>query len=53
MQRLFLVLDNTLKAYNEMQAGAVDNLGTPKEAILPRKVRMMMILREEIVRRYL
>jgi hypothetical protein len=37
-QRLFLVLDNTLRAYNLMRDGAAKNLNTPEAAMLPRKV---------------
>ncbi len=38
MQRLFLVLDNTLRAYVAMREGAQKNLNTPEAAVLPRKV---------------
>lgn len=37
-QRLFLVLDNTLRAYHLMRDGAAKNLNTPEAAVLPRKV---------------
>ncbi|GFR51166.1 hypothetical protein Agub_g13524, partial [Astrephomene gubernaculifera] len=52
-QRLFLLLDNTLRAYNLMKDGAAKNMNTPEAAVLPRKVRVMMELRDELVRRYL
>eukprot|EP00198_Chlamydomonas_reinhardtii_P005913 XP_001695249.1 predicted protein [Chlamydomonas reinhardtii] len=52
-QRLFLVLDNTLRAYHLMRDGAAKNLNTPEAAVLPRKVRVMMELRDDIIRRYL
>ncbi|GLC45942.1 hypothetical protein PLESTF_000714900 [Pleodorina starrii] len=52
-ERLFLVLDNTLRAYFAMRDGAAKNLNTPEAAVLPRKVRAMMELRDEIIRRYL
>ncbi|EFJ51826.1 hypothetical protein VOLCADRAFT_109605 [Volvox carteri f. nagariensis] len=52
-QRLFLVLDNTLRAYFAMRDGAAKNLNTPEAAVLPRKVRVMMELRDDLIRRYL
>ncbi|PNH08823.1 hypothetical protein TSOC_004608 [Tetrabaena socialis] len=52
-QRMFLVLDNTLRAYSAMRDGAASNLNTPEAAVLPRKVRVMMELRDELMRRYL
>ncbi|KXZ53007.1 hypothetical protein GPECTOR_8g376 [Gonium pectorale] len=52
-ERLFLVIDNTLRAYHLMREGAAKNLNTPEAAVLPSKVRTMMELRDEIVRRYL
>ncbi|GIL63110.1 hypothetical protein Vafri_17236 [Volvox africanus] len=52
-QRLFLVLDNTLRAYFTMRDGAAKNLNTPEAAVLPRKIRVMMELRDDLIRRYL
>ncbi|GIM11879.1 hypothetical protein Vretimale_15350 [Volvox reticuliferus] len=52
-QRLFLVLDNTLRAYFAMRDGAAKNLNTPEAAVLPRKIRVMMELRDDLIRRYL
>ncbi|MEW5304685.1 MAG: hypothetical protein WDW36_007278 [Sanguina aurantia] len=52
-QRLYAVLDGTLAAFAAMQQGAAKNLSTPQEAMLPRKVRVMMELRNEIAKRYL
>lgn len=52
-QRLYAVLDGTLAAFQAMQQGAAKNLSTPQEAMLPRKVRVMMELRNEIAKRYL
>lgn len=52
-QRLFLVLDNTLRAYVAMREGAQKNLNTPEAAVLPRKVRIMMEVRDDLIRRYL
>lgn len=53
LQRLFLVLDSTLQAYSAMQGAAVERLGTAKETVLPNKVRLMMELRDDLMRRYL
>jgi hypothetical protein len=48
------VLDGTLKAWEAMNAAAVQNMGTPSgDAAAPRKVRAMRELKEEIRRRYL
>jgi len=51
--RLFLVLDNTLRAYNLMAGAAQSKLSASQESMLPRKVRVMKELRDEIIRRYL
>jgi hypothetical protein len=51
--RLFAVLDGTLRAYEEMRAAAEKSLAQEDSNILPRKVRVMRDLRQEIMRRYL
>ena len=53
--RLYAVLDGTLKAWESMQAAAVDRMGAGGEgaAGVPRKVRAMRELRDEIRRKYL
>uniref|UniRef100_A0A7S3QLQ9 Uncharacterized protein n=1 Tax=Dunaliella tertiolecta TaxID=3047 RepID=A0A7S3QLQ9_DUNTE len=51
--RLFLVLDNTLRAYNLMAGAAKTKLSASEESVLPRKIRLMRELRDELVRRYL
>lgn len=52
-QRLYLLLDNTLRAYDDMRQAAMDRLNTSEESVTPRKVRIMRELRDEILRRYL
>jgi len=52
-QRLFLVLDHTLRAYDQMRQAATERLNTSEDSVTPRKVRVMKELRDEIVRRYL
>jgi len=52
-QRLYLVLDEALKAYDAMQAAAKERLNTSEASTTPRKVRIMKELRDEIMRRYL
>lgn len=51
--RLFLVLDNTLRAYSLMADAAQDKLAASEESVSPRKIRLMRELRDEVVRRYL
>jgi hypothetical protein len=51
--RLFAVLDGTLRAYDEMRAAAEKSLAQQDSNIMPRKVRVMRELRQEIMRRYL
>jgi hypothetical protein len=51
--RLFAVLDGTLRAYDAMRVAAEKNLSQEGPDIMPRKVRLMRSLREEIMRRYL
>ncbi len=51
--RLYIVLDTTLQAYQEMQAAARSRLKTSEESITPRKIRVMRELRDEILRRYM
>lgn len=52
-QRLFLVLDGTLRAYDAMRVQAEAQLAQKGPDIMPRKVRVMRELRDEIMRRYL
>jgi len=51
--RLYLVLDNTLRAYSLMAGAAKDKLAASEESVSPRKIRLMRELRDEVVRRYL
>ena len=51
--RLFAVLDGTLRAYDAMKDAAGRQLRQSEAAVLPRKVRIMKELRDEIMRRYL
>ncbi len=52
-QRLYVVLDTTLKAYDQMRDAAASRLNTSEQSMLPTKVRVMKELRDELVRRYL
>ncbi len=51
--RLFVILNETLKAFEAMQAQASSAMGADAASSTPRKVAAMRALRDEIVRRYL
>ena len=51
--RLYLVLDNTLKAWELMRDGARQKLSASEASVTPLKIRVMRDLRDEIVKRYL
>ena len=52
-QRLHIVLDGTLQAFDDMQAAAVQRMKTSEADTTPWKVRAMRELRDEIRRKYL
>jgi phage terminase large subunit-like protein len=52
-QRLFVVLDGTLKAFDSMQAAAAQRMAANERTTTPWKVKAMRELRDEIMRRYL
>ncbi|GAX73760.1 hypothetical protein CEUSTIGMA_g1211.t1 [Chlamydomonas eustigma] len=52
-QRLYAVLDGTIKAFEAMQEEAGKQMGSSKATSTPVKIRDMRLLRDEVVRRYL
>jgi hypothetical protein len=52
-QRLYVVLDGTLQAFDSMQAAAAQRMKTSEADTTPWKVRAMRELRDEIRRKYL
>lgn len=52
-QRLYRLLDETLKAYEAMRAGAKQAYASSDGSMYPRKIRIMMELRAALVKKYL
>ncbi|KAJ9510209.1 hypothetical protein QJQ45_015697, partial [Haematococcus lacustris] len=52
-QRLYAVLDGTLRAYEDMRNAAQTRLSSSEASVTPLKIKIMREIRDELVRRYL